>query len=113
MRAILASTTAELMYRGTEYTSRWQILREDNSPLRLGGQEVLKMRLARSYTQPTVVEIDGTIVIAEEGKVAFTLQPSDTENLLAIAYDRSILVDGAVVAMDRFGIRAQVQEVAE
>ncbi len=113
MRAVLASTTAELMYRGTEYTSRWQILREDGEVLVLTGTETLKMRLARSYTQPTVLEVDGAIIVPAEGKVAFTLQPSDTENLLAIAYDRSILVDGAVVAMDRFGIRAQVQEVAE
>ncbi len=113
MRTVLASTVSEWMYRGTEYTSRWQVLDEEGDPLVLDGSEELKMLLARTYTGPTLVEINGIIVIAGEGKIAFTLQPSDTEDLLAIAYDRTVLVNGNVATMDRFGIRAQVQEVAE
>lgn len=107
MRAVLASTVAEKMFKGTAYISRWQILDEIGNPLALTGTETLIMRLARSFTEPTLLEITGTIVTPADGLVMFTFQPSDTEDLSARAYDRTVLVDGDVFAQDRFGIVAQ------
>ncbi len=101
-------TVISWMYRGTAFTLRLGLYDDDGDEVALSGSEELKLRLAASWAdKENVLEISGTVVDASTGKIQFEFAPADTEDLVARAYDMTILVDGEVALQDKFGIVAQ------
>lgn len=98
----------DFMYRGVEHSMRIQLKNIDGTIVSMVGNETVVMRLAHSYIDGvSVLEKAGDVLIPHEGRFVFVLLPTDTINLTAKTYDRTILVDGQVVLQDRFGIMPQ------
>lgn len=105
-----ASAVITNIFRGASYGFRVQVLDEEGDPANLTGTLCL-LRVANSWSDPeSFLEIEGHFVNEEKGRVRFDFEPEHTEDLLAVAYDVTVVVREVAtgeewpVLRDRIGI---------
>ena len=105
---LLASTTLKNIVRGATHDLWIKVKDEDEDIVDIESMTPI-LRLARSYTdEESVLEIEGNVFQdGSEGLCYFSLSPSDTQSLVARAYDMTVLLDEEPVLQDRIGVVAQ------
>ena len=79
--------------RGTHKTLRFQIKDLDiGADYDLTGHSVVLRLFKSMVSKALIVEKEGTLVNASEGKVSFTFVPEDTGGLMVRSYDCGIMV---------------------
>ena len=112
MTLILASTTAVDFHKGSEFTLRQKILDDDTGDDYDLTNTTVTLRMAHSHTdQYSVMEVLGSIIVAEEGLVQFTFTPEMTAELSVKGYDFSVMVDDYPAGYGRIGVLSQLPEV--
>jgi len=91
---IIATAIDCILPRGKNKTLRFQIMDEDIDVIyNLANHSVyLVMMSSRVGNDPPVVEKEGNVFAAAEGKVEFIFTGEDTEDLMARSYDADIIV---------------------
>lgn len=105
------------MYRGSEYTLRVLIMDDDCKDYPLADTDMVLLRLADSSAHKTYLELEGNVLFDNDNKVEFVFMPEHTENLMAGAYDLTVIVFSPVgepwpALHGRFGIAATSPEVS-
>ncbi len=86
-----AMTVADWMYRGSNFTIPVQCLDEDGDIAILDEDDTAFLRLYHDSTNTsTLLEVEASLIYKDIGLVVFTLEPADTEELVAKTYEFSV-----------------------
>lgn len=92
MTLLTALATDTFVPQGSKKNLRLEILTTEGNAFNLTGHTVhMVLSPYRTGSEP-VLQVNGDIIIAADGKVQFAFEPDDTKDLLAIAYSADVWV---------------------